>query len=241
MTLFSGIAFETMRAEGHEQDSESHSGLTLGERHARDATAEPWLADTLLFFVMGMSGWWVINAIQWAESPIFVDFTPERERIGNWLSVSCALGNVFPVFYKGALSKDAQSRLLSGSILTCQALAVVTAVVCAVGWKVQANMLGETHSVVLIVCAIVAGGVGTLSNVTYWALAVRYPGTHCIKAMSVGMTVGGLIVSSLALVQNAGQTPIFSVEVFMWGVAAVQALFTLSFLSVLRRADGSRN
>jgi len=201
---------------------------------------EPWVLESTLFCVMGMSGWWVINAIQWAESPIFVYFTPEKERIGNWLSVACAIGNVFPLVYKCFLSKEAQSKLLPAIILGCQVLAAATAVVCAMAWKVQAQFLGSgMHSIVLICCAIVSGGVGTLSNVTYWALSVRYPGTHCIKAMSVGMTVGGLVVASIALLQHAGKSPLFSVEVFMVGVAFVQGLFTFCFLFILRRPNSA--
>merc|ERR1719197_1730869 len=105
--------------------------------------------------------------------------------------------------------------------MACQIVAVATAVVAAIGWKSVITVFGEPHSCLLIVCAIVSGGVGTLSNVTYWALAVRYPGTHCIKSMSIGMTVGGLIVSSIALAQDVGENAIFGVDIFMAGVAIV--------------------
>jgi len=62
--------------------------------------------------------------------------------------------------------------------------------------------------VVLILCTVVAGGVGCMSNVTYWALCTRFEGTHCTKAMSVGMTVGGLIsvLAASPAAQNAGGT-----------------------------------
>jgi hypothetical protein len=32
----------------------------------------PRVVESFVFFIMGMSGWWAENAIQWAESPIFV-------------------------------------------------------------------------------------------------------------------------------------------------------------------------
>lgn len=199
---------------------ELHAPLVSGQEPPRTDFESSWMVDSLLFFVMGMSGWWTINAIMWAESPIFVAESPEKQSIGNWLSVSCQVGNVFPFIYKGIFSKAQQAKILSWSILVCQALAIATGVVAAVGWKVQASLFGEQHSVVLILCTIVAGGVGTLSNVTYWAIATRYPGTHCTKAMSIGMTFSGMISAWCAIAQNAGSDPFFSAEIFLLGVAA---------------------
>jgi hypothetical protein len=201
--------------------SELHAPmLPRSKEPARTDFESSWMIDSVLFFVMGMSGWWTVNAIMWAESPIFVAETPEKQAIGNWLSVSCQVGNVFPFIYKGIFSKAQQAKILSWSILVCQALAIATGVVAAVGWKVQASLFGEQHSVVLILCTIVAGGVGTLSNVTYWAIATRYPGTHCTKAMSIGMTFSGMISAWCAIAQNAGSDPFFSAEIFLLGVAA---------------------
>ena len=206
----------------------------------RPAVAPPeqessWLVDSALFFVMGMSGWWTVNAIMWAETPIFVAETAERQAIGNWLSVACQVGNLFPFVYKGAFTKKKQQGILAWSILICQGIAIATGVVTAVTWQTQARIFGQEHSVALVLCTIVAGGVGTLSNVTYWALATRYPGTHCTKAMGLGMTFSGFASAWAAMAQNAGTDPRFTAEVFMLGVAAVQGAFMIAFVFILQR------
>ena len=32
----------------------------------------PNVVESIVFFLLGISGWWAENAMQWAESPIFV-------------------------------------------------------------------------------------------------------------------------------------------------------------------------
>ncbi len=194
-----------------------------------------WLVDSALFFVMGMSGWWTVNAIVWAETPIFVAETAEKQAIGNWLSVACQVGNIFPFVYKGKFSKKRQQEILAWSILVCQAIAIATGVMTAVAWKWEVSLFGQQRSVALILCTVVAGGVGTLSNVTYWALATRYPGTHCTKAMGLGMTFSGFASAWAAMAQNAGTSPRFTAEIFMLGVAAVQGMFMIAFVFILQR------
>lgn len=194
-----------------------------------------WLVDSALFFVMGMSGWWTVNAIMWAETPIFVAETVEKQAIGNWLSVACQVGNVFPFIYKGVFSKEKQKELLQWSILACQGIAIATAVLTAVTWNTQVSVFGKQRSLALVLCTVIAGGVGTLSNVTYWALATRYPGTHCTKAMGLGMTFSGAVSAWAAMAQNAGSNPHFSAKIFMLGVAAVQAMFMIAFVFILQR------
>lgn len=200
------------------------------------AAEDDWVKQSLLFFVMGMSGWWSLNAMMWAESPIYINSkigTPEGNTITNWLSIACQIGNVFPFLYKGAFNKEQQARILTGSVFMSQLIAVVSCLVCAFWWRDTLEYDGHEHSAVLIVCTLIAGGVGCMSNVTFWALCVRYPGTHCTKAMSVGTTVGGLISTMLAtpIGQNAGSDhPRFSVQTFMLIIAAVQVVFMVCFM-----------
>jgi hypothetical protein len=142
--------------------------------------------------------------------------TPERATIGNALSVACALGNIFPFVYAKLLSKDTQARLLPACVMVCQVVAVGVALLCALGWEVTVSYGGSERSVVLLFCVFLAAGVGTLSNVTFWALAGRCDGDHSIKALGNGMTVGGLVVTWIAtIIQQAGCSPRFSVTVFM--------------------------
>ena len=177
-----------------------------------------------------MSGWWTANAIV-AETPIFVAETPEERAIGNLLGVATQIGNVVPFLYKGLVSKARQSEVLAGSILACQAVAVAAALLTGLLWR---STIGQ-HSVWLVLCMVVSGGVGTLSNVTYWALASRYDGVHCTKAMSVGSTVGGLVSAWMAMAQQAGRNPRFGLTTFMLIVALVQSGFLVAFLVVLKK------
>ena len=195
------------------------------------------LLESIVFFTLGMSGWWMPNAIT-AEMPFFVLYLPEKQAIGSTVQLSMQIGNLFPFLYKGLLTAEQQSRHLSTAVLLSQAIATATGVLCALVWKDTVRIGGSEYSVGLGACMLVGGGMGILSNVTFWALAARYPGTHCIKATSLGMTVGGLVSSGLALLQNAGREAHFGVAVFMIFCAAVQAAFLVALLSVLRRQTG---
>ena len=195
------------------------------------------LLESIVFFTLGLSGWWMGGAIT-AETPFFVLYLPEKQAIGSTVQLSMQIGNLFPFLYKGLLTAEQQSRHLSTAVLLSQAVATATGVLCALVWKDTVSMFGSEYSVGLIACAVVGGGMGILSNVTFWALAARYPGTHCIKATSLGMTVGGLVSAGLAQLQNAGREAHFGVAVFMIFCAAVQAAFLVALLSVLRRQTG---
>lgn len=91
--------------------------------------------------------------------------------------------------------------------------------------------------------------------IRFWALASRYD-THCIKAVSTGMTVGGLIAQGVAVAQNAGDIVVvltnstsqngtaeqstiknhmrFSTDTFFVVVAAIQAVFIVMLLPIFR-------
>ena len=91
----------------------------------------------------------------------------------------------------------------------------------------------QPHSVALMVLTMVCGGIGGMSNVTYWALASRFD-ERCIKAVSTGMTVGGLFAQGIAVAQRAGADPRFSPEVYFVIVAAVQGLLLLVMIPIAR-------
>lgn len=79
-----------------------------------------------------------------------------------------------------------------------------------------------------------------MSNVTYWCLAVRYEGAHATKALSIGMTIGGLLSSLLAVAQNAGCNPRFSTDWFFLLVAVGQVLCLLATASIAGAAASKR-
>lgn len=137
-----------------------------------------WVPEAGMFFVIGVSGWWSENAMQWAESPIFVEKTPEKAAIGNLLSVACACGNIFPFVYTKLLPSDTQTKILPAVVIICQAIAVIAALGVGFGWQETITVGGTEYSYLLLGGTFLAAGVGTLSNVTYWALALRCDGVH---------------------------------------------------------------
>jgi len=99
--------------------------------------------ESAAFFFMGMSGWWSVNALLWAESPIYVnenyahahEGSPEGPAISNWLNIACQVGNIFPFAYKAVLSSKRQAANLNATILASNAVAVATCIVCAMYWE----------------------------------------------------------------------------------------------------------
>eukprot|EP01052_Picozoa_sp_SAG31_P030677 SAG31_NODE_3167_length_4584_cov_7.199110_4_plen_312_part_00 len=195
--------------------------------------------ESVAFLVLGMSGWWTANAIL-AQIPTFVVDTPEQDEIANQLNFFLQLGNIFPFAYTALMKGSTQQRWLVVNILGCQLTAVVVAMVLAVSWRNTTHIYFGERSVPLLLCTFVAGGVGCMSNVTYWCLAVRYEGTHATKATSIGMTLGGLLSSLLAVAQNAGRNPRFSTESFLVLVATGQVVCLLATASIAGAAASKR-
>lgn len=83
-----------------------------------------------------------------------------------------------------------------------------------------------------------------MSNVTFWAYAMRHP-PECTKAISVGMTFGGLLTTGFAASQMGGRAaadPRFGAQGYFGIGALVQVAFWLIFLSVEEtRSTGFRN
>lgn len=123
------------------------------------------LRESAAFLVLGMSGWWTLNALL-NELPVFVCQSVEREQIGNQLSVATQLGNMFPFIYTAASSRATQQRLLVANTVGCQAVALAVAMVCAMGWEHTVEVFGAPRSVLLLLGTVLAGGVGCMSNVT---------------------------------------------------------------------------
>lgn len=184
------------------------------------------LWDILSWCFTGMSGWWALNVIT-AELPFFISALPEAELLGNLLAVCTQIGNVFPIIYK-SIYRNGVGRL-TYVIAGFQALAACILFVCAAFWHVQV----AGHSMVLLLCTCVAGGCGCISNVTYWAVAAWHP-AKCTQAMSVGMTLGGLLAVGLSGWQMAGRNhldPRFSATVYFLVAGIVQLLQALAFLT----------
>jgi len=88
----------------------------------------------------------------------------------------------------------------------------------------------------LLAFAVVAGGVGCTSGVTYWTFLLLYP-PRCTIAASVGMSLGGVLANLLSAAQlwgvpSGGER--FGPSAFFAVAAAIQLMGMASFLFVTR-------
>lgn len=161
----------------------------------------------------GMSGWWSVNIIT-AEQPTFVAELPAGKRMGNLIAVCTQVGNIAPIIYKAATRRRPGNLVVA--IGCFQVVAVLSLLATMVLW----------HSTpILLVCTVLAGSVGCMSSVTYWAAVAQRPAS-CVRAMSVGMTLGGLLATAFAALQLGGRkqgNPRFSAEIFFLLAAVMQA------------------
>lgn len=181
--------------------------------------------EIISWCLTGMSGWWSLNVIT-AELPYFVATLPEQEALGNLIAVCTQVGNILPIAYKTAFRQRAAGQVPK-IIAGLQILGVATLTLCGMFWKVGAGK----HSIALLLCTVFAGGVGCMSNVTYWAVVSDRPAS-CTRAMSVGMTLGGLLATCLSSLQMAGTNtsqPRFAPSLFFAIAATVQFVQLVAF------------
>eukprot|EP00435_Cladocopium_sp_Y103_P069253 s621_g33.t1 len=123
-------------------------------------------------------------------------------------------GNIAPIIYKAATRRRPGNLVVA--IGCFQVVAVLSLLATMVLW----------HSTpILLVCTVLAGSVGCMSSVTYWAAVAQRPAS-CVRAMSVGMTLGGLLATGFAALQLGGRkqgNPRFSPEIFFLLAAVMQA------------------
>lgn len=195
------------------------------------AEGQPTILELLSWCLTGMSGWWSLNVIT-AELPYFIAELPEAERLGNLIAVCTQVGNIFPIIYKIVYTQGQGN--LTTVIGLAQLISTATLITTGLMWSVTVG----NNSIVLLACTVLSGGVGCLSNVTYWAVAAWHP-PGCTRAMSVGMTFGGLLANGLSSLQLAGRRsddPRFDPKVYFFCAAVLQALQLAAFICQVRRA-----
>jgi len=242
------LAYVATHIEDDYMVSESSTIAEVDENDADQCTdtdrepTESWKEVTLmviLFVVLGASGWWSNNTIN-NENPVFINQTPEGNRFPTLGSFACQIGNVFPIIYKSVtgfcLYEHTRRRIVAPTVYIGLLSGAVVLAVCAFFWKSKLSVAGEQYSGVLLLCCVISGGIGCMSNVTYWAFASRYP-VYCTKAMSTGMTFGGLLGSAIILGQNAGCNPTFSVEFYFLAGVAIQLVMLVGTLPILRFSE----
>jgi len=75
-------------------------------------------------------------------------------------------------------SAESRRKAISSTVFILLVFGCAVLLVAAFSWDSTIKVDGSEYSGVLLLCSFVAGGIGTMSNVTYWAFATRYP-THC--------------------------------------------------------------
>mmetsp|Transcript_33843 Transcript_33843/g.78267 ORF Transcript_33843/g.78267 Transcript_33843/m.78267 type:complete len:422 (-) Transcript_33843:58-1323(-) len=170
--------------------------------------------EVAAWYLTGMSGWWSLNIIT-AELPYFVAELPEGKRLGNLIAVCTQIGNIAPICYK-ALTRKRPGNLVC-AIGFFQLVAALALVAVALLWR---------STPILLFCTVLAGSVGCMSSVTYWAAVAQRPAS-CVRGMSVGMTLGGLLATGFAALQLAGTeqgAPRFGPAAFFVLAAIIQGV-----------------
>lgn len=170
--------------------------------------------------LVGASGWWSSNSI-FSQLPLFVGELPSAECLGNQLSMATQIGNLLPLAY--ILLRSHYRLYVPTVIQAMMCLAICVLVASSFFW----DALIDGNSLPLLALQCLAGGVGCLSNSTYWVLMMSHPAV-CSKAMGSGMSFGGVLSTSLAALQLGGRPaglPRFGVRTFFLIAAAVQGAF----------------
>ena len=118
---------------------------------------------------------------------------------------------------------------------------LLAALLASFKWDTASYIFGDYHSVVLLLCCFMSGGLGCMSSIVYWQFASMYSsGTAATKALSIGMAAGGLFPCVLALLQNLDQMApglqdvYFSPGTMLWISSAIQLLFMGLFVIIWR-------
>lgn len=180
--------------------------------------------------LFGASGWWSSNSIS-SQLPLFVGHLPSAECLGNQLSMATQTGNFILIAYS---LLDQRYRFHVPTVIQAMmCLAICSLLSCAFVW----DTLVDGQSWPLLALTGLAGGVGCMSNSTYWVLMMSRPAL-CTKAVGIGMSFGGVLTTSLAALQLNGRSadkPRFDVREFFFVAAVLQGAGWLVALAVDRR------
>jgi len=195
--------------------------------HELEAPTSTSFGTMVLFQMFGMSSWWAGNAI-FAQLPMLVTKLPERDALGSQLSMMVQAGNMFSIGYK-IIEHHRGSINVDAVIHGMNQVSLYVLMLLALFWDHTVN----GHSLILFALAVLAGGIGCLSDLTYWSVVMRHP-PPCTKAVGIGMSTGNFFILGISVVQVGGRTPDnprFSVATFfviaafiqlIWGCIALQ-------------------
>ena len=150
--------------------------------------------------LLGTCAWLLTTAI-FSQGPVLVSRAPEGSQIFTRLDLATEASNIVPAAVVLLVAMD-RLRLRPGALsLALQCLSVAGAVLLAAKWD---EVVG-THSVYLILGAVVSGVVGSCSMVCIFAFAAKHFEAAAVKYLSVGVGVSGIVTTLLAGVQGLAQ------------------------------------
>ncbi|CAJ1352676.1 unnamed protein product [Effrenium voratum] len=190
-------------------------------RHHEEQKGGVDCGTTFLFTAFGMSSWWVGNAI-FAQLPLLVARLPEGQALGTQLSMMAQAGNIFSISYK-VIEHHVGAIDAGATVNGMHQVSLFILMLLAVCWDQQV----ANASLPLLGLAVLAGGLGCLSDLTYWSLVMRHP-PPCTKAVGVGMSLGNLVVLALSVLQISGRdvdSPRFGITTFFVIAACFQLLW----------------
>ena len=173
----------------------------------------------------------LVNAL-YLELPIFFLETPEGFMIASSISLAVQCANIFLLLYL-LVRRVVPTLRLVPVIMGTITVSILCCFVAGGFWEVTAMIAGSETSVIILLVSFLGGGVGCVSNATYWPLVSSYHPT-LLMALSVGMGLSGIIPSIVVAIQDAGENPRFSVLAYC-GVMAVIFLVSLVSLGLITR------
>jgi len=187
----------------------------------------------ILFLILGFIPFSFINGL-WAEVPIFIHETKEGNSIASLIAASYNVANIFPFLYVFLMSFVKISEKYS--IIFFTLLGIVSCIVLGFFWKGSTHVFGKDISIALLVFSFTSGLVGCTLVLVLYAFASNYRRLFT-SALSTGMGLSGIVSALLALAQNAGTHPRFSVAVYFSIIAFIMFLGLISFFVILWKQD----
>ena len=196
----------------------------------------------LLFFMLGLSSWFVVSAI-FSEIPLLVQLLLEAEAVGSTLDLCVNIGNIVPlllVIFQRKSGKSGDTLIIFLSCITN--IAVSFAMIFMFPTSSPST---RSSSLSLIIVTTLAGIVGNTSMVTLFPY-VRPFGPAAITALSSGIGACGLVAQLLSTAQSVGRTraagdgtlhpdPTFSLQAMFACVCACSFLSLSCFVIIHKR------
>ena len=155
------------------------------------------LVGWLLFFVLGICPWVIVNGI-FIEIPVFTVTQPEGEGLAATIGAVVQIGNIAPFL---SLAARHYCNVSQGSlIITVFVINISAGMLLAMFCEKTIN----DKSIPLLTLVLLASLGSCMSKIVWYPFAATFR-QEAITAMSVGMGLSGLVVVVLGAAQNANK------------------------------------